>query len=217
MNKLLITTFYAVLALGLIEFNQPSANAVEAADKEKDYIVLTEDLARLKQDFNDHQGKLRLLFLVGPTCGGCLADMVDIQEEFLRDMQSDPRVQTFVVHVPALRAQEKDVPPAIELMNGPRITHYWDEVGRSGLEFKKAMGVDKYAWDVFLIYGADTTWQPASTPPGPAFWQGDFPDKKLVEKVFAQEVRKQLANITTLVNITANEKRNVSANGDGSL
>lgn len=145
MNKLLITTFFAVLALGLIVFNQPGANAVEAADKEKDYIVLTEDLARLKQDFNDHQGQLRLLFLVGPTCGGCLADMVDIQEEFLRDMQSDPRVQTFVVHVPALRAQEKDVPPAIELMNGPRITHYWNEVGRSGLEFKKAMGVDKCA------------------------------------------------------------------------
>jgi len=72
-----------------------------------DFVVLDQELTQLKQDFNRRKDQLRLFFIVGPTCGICLRGMADLQDEFLREMQNDPRVHTFVIHVPALDAEEK--------------------------------------------------------------------------------------------------------------
>ena len=209
MKKLkLIKLIYIFLALALngcenteeAEVKSDELNKAEQTVKAKsNYIVLDENLTRLKEDFNAHQGQLRLFFIVGPTCGICLRGMADLQDEFLQEMQSDPRVHTFVVHVPALDAEEKDVAPTIPLMSGPRITHYWDGVGHTGLDFKSTLDIDMYAWDVWLIYRTDATWEPSSAPPKPLFWQhqlgGLNSDKKLDKKIFGKEVRSLLANV----------------------
>ena len=37
-----------------------------------DYYVVDEDLSRIKADFNAMEDKVRLVFIIGPSCGICL-------------------------------------------------------------------------------------------------------------------------------------------------
>ncbi len=134
------------------------------------YVVLDESLAQLKHDFNANKGKIRLLFIVGDTCGICLRGVADLNDAFVARAQNDERLLTQVVHVPTLGAEEKHIPAAIPLMDGPRVLHYWDGVGKSGVHFGETLesrGV--YAWDVWLAYGPDTQWL-ETVPPKPVFW-----------------------------------------------
>ncbi len=80
--------------------------AAQANDSAGSYLVLGEDLQQLKDDFNANEGRVRLLFLSGPTCGICLRGMADLNDEFIAASQNDDRLVTFVVHVPALGARE---------------------------------------------------------------------------------------------------------------
>lgn len=157
---------------------------------DKPYVVLSEDLAQLKQDFNAKTGTVRLLFIIGPTCGICLRGMADLNDEFLAEYQTDPRLHTFSVHVPTLRAEEKHVAPSVALMNGPRIYHYWDEAGTIGLLYQDILDTEAYVWDVWFIYGPDAVWEGAA-PPEPAYWEHQLPvfprEKKLDKKRFAAE------------------------------
>lgn len=56
-----------------------------------------------------------MLFVVDPTCGGCLRGMDDLNKDLLATTD-DPRLRTFVVHVPVIGATEKDVTPAMKLL-----------------------------------------------------------------------------------------------------
>ena len=50
---------------------------------ENSYVVLGEDLQQLKDDFNANEGRLRLMFVSGPTCGICLRGMADLNDAYL--------------------------------------------------------------------------------------------------------------------------------------
>ena len=85
----------------------------EPLSAESELVILQEDLQQLKNDFNANQGKVRLLFLSGPTCGICLRGMADLNDEFLAASQNDERLVTFVVHVPTMGAKKNhSKPPA---------------------------------------------------------------------------------------------------------
>lgn len=88
------------------------------------YVVLDDELQQLKDDFNDNQGRVRLLFISGPTCGICLRGMADLNDEFIAASQNDDRLVTFVVQVPALGAREEHVAAVIPLLDGPQVYHY---------------------------------------------------------------------------------------------
>ena len=105
------------------------------------YVVLGDDLQQLKDDFNANEGRVRLLFLSGPTCGICLRGMADLNDEFIAASQNDDRVVTFVVHVPTLGAKEEHVPDTIPLLDGPRVHHYWEALGIIGSHFTDVMDV----------------------------------------------------------------------------
>ena len=80
--------------------------ASEPSGAASDLIILDNDLQRLKDDFNNNRGRVRLLFLNGPTCGICLRGMADLNDEFVAASQNDDRLITFVVHLlPAKWAQ----------------------------------------------------------------------------------------------------------------
>jgi hypothetical protein len=168
-----------------------------AADKP--YVVLGEDLQRLKDDFNAKVGTIRLLFIIGPTCAICLRGMADLNDELLAEYQDDPRLNTFAVHVPVLQAEEKHIAPAMQLMTGSRISHYWDQVGTIGLLYQDVLDTEVYVWDVWFAYGPEAVWGGAA-PPAPDYWEHQLPsafpaEKKLDKKRFAREV---LARINAL-------------------
>jgi hypothetical protein len=129
------------------------------------YQVIGQDLQQLKDDFNADHGRVRLVFLSGPTCGICLRGMADLNDVFLAGHQDDDRLVTFVVHVPTMGAKEKHAAESIPLLEGPRIHHYWEESGIIGQHYRDVMGVDMYVWDFWAIYGPDARWDDLLPPP----------------------------------------------------
>ncbi len=137
---------------------------------ENSYVVLGEDLQQLKDDFNANEGRVRLMFLSGPTCGICLRGMADLNDAFIAASQNDDRLVTLVVHVPALGAREEHVADTIPLLSGPRVHHYWEDTGIIGSHYTDVMDVGMYVWDFWAIYGPDARWE-GTLPPTPDYYE----------------------------------------------
>ncbi len=124
--------------------------------------------------------------------------MVDFQEEFITASQNDERLHTFVVHVPTLGAKEEDVPAAMALLDGPRVTHYWNESGDLGTQFSEVLDIaPTYAWDVWMIYPTDAMWTDTLAPE-PHYWQHKLGVDKGVRfdaTAFATQTRELLEQI----------------------
>jgi hypothetical protein len=197
-NSIVLAGLLAMLTL--FEF----ANAGTPGATSDGVVPLDDQFSRLRDDFNRSKGTLRLLFVVDPICPGCLRGMDDMNRDLLARTK-DARLQTFVVHVPVIGAQAKDVLPAAKLLENPNVRHYWNASGEFGRSLSKAVQLknDKdfvYAWDVWLLYGPDAEWTGAS-PPQPELlmhqlWKLEgtkFP--KLDSKVFAREVQMDLSKL----------------------
>ena len=178
MNRYTFTTLiFASSLVACGQADRPSAGTATSAAGQSQYEVLTEDLQQLKDDFNANEGRVRLMFLSGPTCGICLRGMADLNDEFLADSQTDDRLVTFVVHVPTLGAREEHVADTIPLLSGPRIYHYWEESGIIGQHYREVMDVGSYVWDFWAIYGPEARWDEL-LPPKPDYFEhqiGAFP------------------------------------------
>ncbi len=171
------------------------------------YVVLDDELQQLKDDFNDNEGRVRLLFISGPTCGICLRGMADLNDAFIAASQNDDRLVTFVVQVPALGAREEHVAAVIPLLDGPRVHHYWNEGGIIGQHYTEVMDVDIYVWDFWMIYGPNARWD-GLLPPVPDYYEHQlagtsskyrrFPREKLLDaERFAKEARKYIDDVDT--------------------
>jgi hypothetical protein len=119
----------------------------------------------------------------------------------------DPRLQTFVVHVPVIGAQADDAAPSMKLLENDEVRHYWNPDGSFGRQLAEAVGLEGadgelvYAWDVWLIYGPEATWE-GTLPPKPAqlmhqlyALQGSEKFPLLDREVFAQAVQQLLAQL----------------------
>jgi hypothetical protein len=175
--------------------------AVLAADtQKKPYVVLDKSLSQLRADFNANVGKVRMLYIVGPTCGICLRGMSDLQETVYSKKGDDSRMVTFVIHVPTLGAREGNVLPASRLITNRYTTHYWEETGITGKLMQQVIGHDKYVWDFWAIYAPNVLWSDERLMPAPSFWQHQLdglpPEKKLDANVFAAKVDEFLVQVS---------------------
>jgi hypothetical protein len=188
-----------IAATALLTFVPLAALAVDAP--QKPYVVLNNSLSQLRADFNANVGKVRMLYIVGPTCGICLRGMSDLQETVYSKKGDDPRMVTFVVHVPTMGAHEANVAPASRLITNRYTTHYWEETGITGKLMEQVMGVHKYVWDFWAIYAPNVRWSDEHLMPAPSFWQHQLdglpPEKKLDANVFATKVDEYLAQVST--------------------
>lgn len=194
MSKILTSQIAGAALLALIPW------VVSVAETpQKPYVVLDKSLSQLRADFNANVGKVRMLYIVGPTCGICLRGMSDLQEAVYSKKGDDPRIVTFVVHVPTLGAREANVAPASRLIVNRYTTHYWEETGITGKLMQQAMGVDKYLWDFWAIYDPNVQWSDERVMPAPTFYQHQLqglpPEKILDANVFAAKVDELLARV----------------------
>ena len=84
-------------------------------------------------------------------------------------MEPDPDLKVYMVWVPMFRGMERDVPTASREMPDPRARHYWDGDSLLVKGYRATLGFEEDAWDVFLIYGPDATWE-GDAPPSPRYW-----------------------------------------------
>jgi hypothetical protein len=183
------------------------ASAQNQASESRSYTVLDDQASQLRADFNRNVGSVRLLFVVDPICPTCLRGLDDLNNALLSHTQ-DPRLQTFVVHVPVLHpaAQAGDVPPAAQLLHNANVRHYWNPSGSFGKELSHAVGLKSgdhqvYAWDVWLIYGPEAKWEGADPPQPRLLMQqlgalrGSTRFPHLDSQLFAQKVQALLAHM----------------------
>jgi hypothetical protein len=175
----------------------PPLVARSADTSQKPYVVLDKSLGQLRADFNANVGKVRLLYIVGPTCGICLRGLSDLQEALYSKKGNDPRMITYVVHVPTLGAREVNVAPASRLISNTHTTQYWEETGITGKLMEESLGLThRYIWDFYAIYGPTAVWSD-ERPPVPDFYQhqlqGMPPEKRLQADAFAAKVSEFLA------------------------
>src|SRR2546422_1327873 len=112
MSKYLMSLIIGTALLALMPLGALAADAPQIP-----YVVLDQTLSQLRADFNANVGKLRMLYIVGPTCGICLRGLSDLQEALYSKKGDDPRLVTFVVHVPTLGARENSVAEATQLIS----------------------------------------------------------------------------------------------------
>ena len=176
------------------------------SDGSATYKVIDEGAAQLREDFNAARGSVRALFVVDPICPGCLRGLDDMNNALL-SKTNDPRLQTFVVHVPRMTPppKAKDVPEAATLLQNEHVRHYWNPSGSFGEELSKGLnlrvdGEDVYAWDVWMIYGPDAVWEGAN-PPQPEYFMHQLWALGVTElprfdsKEFARRAHELLAHI----------------------
>ena len=162
--------FFVTLLVASCGDNADPVTSTESSETAPTYTVIEQDLQVLKDAFNANQGRVRLMFLSGPTCGICLRGMADLNDAFLAEHQNDDRLVTFVVHVPTMGAKEKHVAETIPLLNGPRIHHYWEDTGIIGQHFREVMDVEHYVWDFWAVYGPGVIWD-GMLPPKPEYFE----------------------------------------------
>jgi hypothetical protein len=207
----------AAILIGLLALD---ASARDKTPASPSYIVLDDQGTQLRADFNRAVGSIRLLFVVDPICPTCLRGLDDLNSALLGQTQ-DPRLQTFVVHVPVLHpsAQPKDIPPAAQLLHNANVRHYWNPSGAFGNLLSQSVGLKSsdrqvYAWDVWLIYGPEARWEGAG-PPRPRLLmqqlgalRGSSEFLHLDSEVFAQKVRGLLAKLPPAAGAEAMAGRN---------
>jgi hypothetical protein len=101
----------------------------------------------------------------------------------------------FVVWVPQLAGTDADAIQATNLINDPRMHHYWDPTDVTGLEFAKVLQTPGPAWDVYLVYAPWIRWT-GELPPTPTYWMqqlGMANVPRLDGSVLAEHVRALLA------------------------
>jgi hypothetical protein len=82
---------------------------------------------------------------------------------------NDPRLRAYVAWVPMFRGREVDVPRATREVSDGRASHYWDGGSILTQQYRRALGFNEPAWDIFLLYGPQARWD-SDQPPMPAYW-----------------------------------------------
>ncbi len=132
---------------------------------------VSEDLLALKEAFNGHVTKPRLLLLVSPTCDVRRRGSSIIQNEVLAAVGDAP-VRAYAVWVPIL---PDDTPAAAEeatrLLPDGRTVHFWDVGGTLAPLFSGILKLPAGcpAWDVYMLYPPGAIW--GDEVPVPAYWQ----------------------------------------------
>jgi hypothetical protein len=168
------------------------------------YVILDGEDQPLREDFNRDRGFVRLVFLVDPLCPECLRGLEDMGQDVLAKLPKDARIKVYVIHEPVIGGTTRDISAAAELLHTTLARQYWNPTGDFGRQMSKTLNYWNghrwvYAWDTWLIYSADATWEEAS-PPQPVFLMhqfGGLDNTKfpfLDSKVFAAKVNAVLAD-----------------------
>jgi len=189
-----------VIALSAAGLAAACGEAIDRANTSPlpDVTVLDADLTVLKTAFNAARDHVRLLFIVGPTCGPCLRGLMETNAALGPTLLSDHRLATFVVGVPTLGAQLEHARRAARLIQGSSVKFYWDPDGAVGTRVERTLAIPEYAWDVWLTYAPGPVWE-GETPPPPAAWMhqlgGLQQGVRLDADALARDVRSRVEHI----------------------
>jgi hypothetical protein len=122
---------------------------------------------QLKQRIQQDSGKVKLIALLSPVCPACRSGFADVQS-VLKNVPDD-RLRAYIVWLPMFPGDTRtSAQTRSKEFNDPRLSYYWDSGKVTGEDWKKVLGLDRTAWDVYFLYGAKAEWDKGT--PAPDFW-----------------------------------------------
>lgn len=155
---------FAVAALATIAIFSVLAGSGKTATAELQDLSSND---QLKQRLQQDSGKVKLIALLSPICPHCRRGFADIQS-VLKNVPDD-RVRAYIVWLPMFPGDSRSwAQTRTNEFSDPRLSYYWDGGKATGEDWGKALGIDRTAWDVYFLYGANAAWN--SGTPAPDFW-----------------------------------------------
>ena len=122
---------------------------------------------QLKQRLQQDSGKVKLVALLSPVCPACRRGFADMQS-VLKNV-SDDRVRAYIIWLLMFPGDSRSwAQTRSNEFSDSRLSYYWDGGRTIGEEWRKVLGMDNTAWDVYLLYGSNVEWDKGT--PTPAFW-----------------------------------------------
>ena len=79
----------------------------------------------------------------------------------------DDRLRAYIVWLPMFPGDSRGwAKTRSDEFSDRRLSYYWDGDKRAGQQWQKVLGTSKEAWDVYLLYGAQSQWD--KQPPVPS-------------------------------------------------
>ena len=133
------------------------------------------DMRSFRSQFNEARDLVRLVTIFSPTCLLCQYGQGMISELF--EHVGEKSLRGFAIWLPFMDADDPDAAET-EASRFPagRIEHSWDAERAFGELFAKMLGLKGMAWDVYMLYAPQVTWD-HERPPPPTFWMHQLPPK----------------------------------------
>lgn len=130
--------------------------------------TLEGSLASLREDFNAHKDRPRVVSLLSPTCGTCRFG-VDALRDAVLDAFPDADLHVQIVWLDMLPGDRASTAREAALRLGDsRVRHFHDPGRAAGRAFARGLLPVGVAWDVYLFYPAGAEW--LEEPPRPVSW-----------------------------------------------
>jgi hypothetical protein len=136
-------------------------------------LALSDAGGELKEAFNRDADKVRLVFLISPTCPVCLQN-ARLAERYILDRIDDDRLRLFVVWGPMQKHEtEADARAAAVRLTDPRVTQFWTDDDVLANAYKEPLGLagdPEPAWDTYMLFPAGARWGDALPVPSYFMW-----------------------------------------------
>lgn len=158
------------------------------------------DVMSFRSRFNEARDAVRLVTIFSPTCLLCQYGQGLISELF--EQVPETSLQGFSIWLPIMDADDAGI-AEVEAARLPleRMEHVWDPEQRFGELFAKTLGLKGVAWDVYMLYAPQITWD-QEYPPPPTFWMHQLPPKAGADPKFLLAPGPLLFELMTLLGKT---------------
>ena len=158
------------------------------------------DVSSFRNRFNEARDAVRLVTIFSPTCLLCQYGQGLISELFEQVRESS--LQGFSIRLPIMDADDAEI-AEVKAARFPleRMEHVWDSERRFGELYAKTLGLKGVAWDVYMLYAPQITWD-QDNPPPPSFWMHQLPPKAGADPRFLLAPGPLLFELTRLLGKT---------------
>jgi hypothetical protein len=81
----------------------------------------------------------------------------------------DDRLRAYIIWLPMFPGDSRGwAKTRSDEFSDPRLSYHWDGDKLTGQAWQKVLGTSREAWDVYLLYSAQSQW--VKEPPAPNFW-----------------------------------------------
>ncbi len=179
-----------------VDPRSPGADATPFDFEERRVTVLGGSMSVLRDDFNAHADRWRLVLVVSPTCNECVLGARAVEREIMARYPAD-RIHASVVWIPMLAGDnEIAAHHASRIIARENATHFFDTVHAVGSAYDRGpfaemdsrvaatlpasgplqaawrkRGEDRPQWDLYMLYAPGVRWSDReSAPPTPESW-----------------------------------------------